>query len=174
MAKRRNVIFGVVVFLLVAGVVAVIVLAALGYFKKKTPGGGSSGTNTNFRPNANYVGPTANLDPTPGVHPTGGYAGNCDTPLEITNVTYMGTLFTVYLSPSTPYYSCGRAPGYWTLQSANDNYEKSANIQAVDGAHIINFTPDQLPTPGGKNTGILRLSTGIGVHSKPFNFPLHS
>ncbi len=58
MVKRRNVIFGVVVFLLVAAVVAVIVLAALGDFSKKGSGGGGSGTNTDFRPNAS-------LDPTP-------------------------------------------------------------------------------------------------------------
>jgi hypothetical protein len=39
MVKRRNVIFGVVVFLVIAAIVVVIVLDALGYFKTKNPGG---------------------------------------------------------------------------------------------------------------------------------------
>ena len=171
MVKRRNVIFGVVVFLLVAGVIAVIVLAALGDFSKKSVG---SSTNTDFRPNANYVGPTANLDPTPGVYPTGGYVANCGLPLEIVNVKYIGTLFTVNLSHSTPYYSCNNSPGLWNLQSSNDNYIKSANIQAGDGTTVIYFNVDQLPPLGGKNTGILTLGNGAGVLSKPFHFPLHT
>jgi hypothetical protein len=64
MVKRRNVIFGVVVFLLIAAVVAVIVLAVLGDFKKKSPptssGPGKTPTfpysaNTTFDPVPNKV-----------------------------------------------------------------------------------------------------------------------
>ena len=141
----------------------------MGYFKKKTGSVGSS-TNTDFRPNANYVGPTANLDPTPGVHPTGGYVGNCNAPLEIVNVHLASTLLTVGLS--SHYYRCKSGPGVWTLTLANDNYEKSANIDAPDGVTTLYFNVDQLPPAGRKYTGILTLTNGDGVVSKPFKFPL--
>jgi hypothetical protein len=165
MVKRRNVIFGVAAFILVAGVVTVIVLASLGYFNKKSPVGSS--TNTDFRPNANYVGVPTTLDPTPGVHPTGGYVGNCNVTPKITDVKYSNNTFTIYLSPSTPYYSCKNTLGSVDILIRNDGYYKTENIQAKDGDTVIYFTPNQPPTSGKKNA---TLNVFNGIFSGQFDF----
>ena len=142
MAKRGNLIFGIVVLLLVAGVIAVIVLAAMGYFKKKTPGGsGGGGSTTCFPPSITHA---------------GFYAAD-----RAINVSMSSSLNS----------ACGTGYDYTLSLSKNGNtiYGNTAFITPTEGANFVNIPLPPVALESGSYTGYVSLRSNHGS-SNSYNF----